>query len=437
MSYLDSLTNYERTARIPYNTNNFGLARVNRMLASLGHPERDFKSVHIAGTKGKGSTAAMLAEMLRPCGMKVGLYTSPHILSIRERIVLDGEMISESDFAKVIGAVAAITAKARVPQPTYFEVLTVAAFLHYSQQQADIAVVETGLGGRLDATNVISPEAVGITSVSYDHLAQLGSDLVSIAKEKAGIMKKGIPVISAPQRPSVKAALANVAQEVEAPLRFADEGVDFSYRFEFSRSHGRHARICLTTPTSRFEHLHVPLLGQHQAINCALALGLLDVLKSRGFPVEDSKAVAGLSNVKLRGRMEILSEEPRILVDAAHNAASISALMRAIGQNITYDSMVVVFGCHKDKDIAGMIRQIQLGADKIIFTSTGSPRSADPAELAAEYTEHSGKMAQVAPTLDEAMQIALGAVSREDLICITGSFYLVADAIRKFPTKPA
>jgi len=437
VSYLDSLTNHERNARIPYNSNNFGLARVNRLLAALGHPERDFKSVHIAGTKGKGSTATMLAEMLRPCNMTVGLYTSPHILSVRERIMVDGEMISESNFAKAIAAVAAVTTKARVPQPTYFEVLTVAAFHHFSVHDVDIAVVETGLGGRLDATNVITPEAVGITSVSYDHLAQLGTDLVSIATEKAGIMKKGVPAISAPQRPSVKEALMRAAEQIGAPLRFADEEVDFSYRFEFSRSHGRHARICLTTPTSRFEHLHVPLLGQHQAMNCALALGLLDALKGRGFAIEDQKAVAGLQNVRLRGRMEMLSEDPRILVDAAHNAASISALMRAIGQNITYDSMVVIFGCHKDKDIPGMIRQIQLGADKIIFTSTNSPRSADPAELAAEYTEHSGKMAQVAPRLEDALQIALGAVSREDLICITGSFYLVAEAIKTVTPKPA
>jgi dihydrofolate synthase/folylpolyglutamate synthase len=404
-------------------------------LAALGKPHRTFKSVHIAGTKGKGSTATMVAEMLRACGMKVGLYTSPHLLNIRERIVVNGKMISESVFAKAVAAVAAVAPEARVPKPTYFEVLTSVAFLHFAAEKVDIAVVEVGLGGRLDATNVITPEVVGITSISYDHLAQLGTDLVSIAQEKAGVIKKGIPVVSAPQPASVREVLRSAAETAEAPLRFSDEDVNFTYRFEFSRSVGRHARICLTTSTSRFEHLHVPLLGVHQATNCGVALTMLDVLKSRGLPIDDQQAMSGLSRVKLPGRMQMICEEPRILVDAAHNAASIDALMRAIGQNINYDSMIVIFGCHKDKDISGMIRRIQLGADKMIFIGTGSPRSADPVELAALYSEHSGKMAQVAGTLEEALRIAQSAATREDLICITGSFYLVAEAMREYGAK--
>ncbi len=435
VNYLDSLTNYERVVSRQYTSAKFGLARISRILAALGNPHRSFKSVHLAGTKGKGSTAAMLAGMLKGCGMRVGLYTSPHILDIRERIAVSGESISEAAFTRAVAEVAGVTGKARVADPTYFEVLTAAAFKHFADREVDIAVVETGLGGRLDATNVIQPEVVGITSISYDHIAQLGSTLESIAREKAGVIKKNTQVVSAPQRPPVREVLRAAAEAVSAPLRFADENVDFSYRFEFSRTAGRHARICLTTPTSRFEHLHVPLLGEHQAINCSLALGMLDILKSRGFPVNDRNAMEGLSKVELIGRMQMICESPRILVDGAHNAASIDALMRAIGQNIPYDSMVVIFGCQKDKDITGMIRRIQLGADKVIFTTTGSPRSAEPAELAAQYIEHSGKMAQVGRTLEDAMRIALGAISHEDLICVTGSFYLVAEAIRKFSTK--
>ena len=435
VNYLDSLTNFERAPRVPYDTTNFGVARASRLLAALGNPHRSIKCVHIAGTKGKGSTASMLAEMLRACGMRVGLYTSPHLLDIRERIVVNGEMIPEPAFARAVAAVTKITAKARVTHPTYFEVLTAAAFHHFNLEEVDIAVIETGLGGRLDATNVIRPEVVGITNISYDHLAQLGTDLISITKEKAGVFKHGVPIISAPQRPEVKKTLTEEAASAEAPLRFSNEGVDFSYRFEFSRSAGKHARICLTTPHSRFEHLHVPLFGAHQALNCTLALRLLDVLKTRGFDIDDRQAMAGLANVNLPGRMQIISQQPRILVDGAHNAASVEALVRATGQHITYDSMIVVFGCHKDKDVSGMIRQIQRGADKIIFTSTGSPRSCEPAELAADYTERSGKMAQTAPTLDAAMRIALSALTPEDLICITGSFYLVAEAIRKYGPK--
>lgn len=435
VNYLDSLTNYERVRRARYTPGNFGLARTARLLAAMGNPHRSFKSVHIAGTKGKGSTATMLAEMLRACGHQVGLYTSPHILDVRERIVVDGALIPEAAFTRGVSAVAAIAEKAKVPEPTYFEVLTAVAFQHFAACGVDLAVVETGMGGRLDSTNVITPEVVGISSISFDHVLQLGSELVSIAREKAGVIKKGIPVVSAPQPAEVKAVIREAADDAQAPLRFSNEGVDFSYRFEFSRAAGRHARICLTTPRSRFEHVCVPLLGEHQAINCTVALGMLDMLKTRGFAIDDQQAIAGLANVRLAGRMQMISEEPHILVDGAHNAASIDALMRAVGKHVAYDSMIVIFACQKDKDISGMLQRLRIGADKMIFTGTGSPRSADPAELAAEYTEHSGKMAQVGQTLEEAMQIATSAISREDLICITGSFYVVAEALRKFSRK--
>ena len=434
VNYLDSLTNYERAPRAKYNSNNFGLARMNRILAALGRPQKSFRSVHIVGTKGKGSTAAMLSAMLRACGVRVGVYTSPHLLNIRERIVVGEGMISEREFARTIARVVGVLVKARVNSPTYFEILTAAAFLHFSEREVDLAVIEAGLGGRLDSTNVIQPDVVGVTNISYDHVEQLGNDLPSIAREKAGAFKKGVTAVSAPQDEIVRKVLAESAEQAEAPLLFSDRDVTFSYRFEFSRSVGRHARICLTTPNSRFEHLHVPLHGEHQAANCSLALTILDVLKSRGVAIDDQDAMTGLSTVKLPGRMQLICDEPRILVDGAHNAASINALMRAIGQNIPYDSMIVIFACHKDKDIAGILRHLQLGADKIIFTSTGSPRSAEPAELAAAYSEHSGKMVQVAPTLAEAMRIAQSAITREDLICVTGSFYLVAQAMREFRT---
>ena len=435
VNYLDSLTNYERVPRARYTPGNFGLSRMTRLLSALGNPHRAFKSVHIVGTKGKGSTSAMTAEMLRACELRVGLYTSPHILNVRERIVVDGSVISEGAFAKGIAHVVGLTKKAKLPAPTYFEVLTALAFHHFAEKEVDIAVVETGMGGRLDATNVITPEVVGIVGISLDHAAQLGDDLPSITREKVGVFKKGVPVVSAPQRPEVKEIIQQAAIEIEAPLQYANENVGFSYRFEFSREIGRHARICLTTPTSRFEHVHVPLMGEHQAANCAVALRIIDTLKSRGFSIDDHQAQQGLSNVRLSGRMQMICEEPRILVDGAHNAASIDALMRGIGQHIAYDSMIVVFACQKDKDISGMLRRLQVGADKMIFTSTRTPRSADPAALAAEYTEHSGKMAQVGKTFAEALRIATSAITREDLICITGSFYLVGEAMRKFSAR--
>jgi dihydrofolate synthase/folylpolyglutamate synthase len=416
--------------------NTFTLSREKRILAELGHPHKLFRSVHIAGTKGKGSTAAMLSHMLQGNHIKVGVYTSPHIVDVRERISVNGLMIPEATFGKVAGRVAAAIERAKIEPPTYFEFLTAVAFQYFADQAVDVAIIETGLGGRLDATNVIKPEVCGITSISYDHMAVLGNTLEEIAGEKAGIFKEHVPVVSAPQPKGVKLVLKKAAERVKAPLLFAGDDIEFSYRFESSRSTGPQARICVTTATSHFDHLPVPLVGEHQAINCGLAVGLLDQLKNRGFAIDNEAAIAGLSRVALEGRMELMCTKPRVLADGAHNAASVEALMRAIGQNISYDSMVVIFGCCADKDVNGMLRLIQLGADKVIFTEIKSPRTALAKDLAARFAEVSGKMAQVAHNLSEALEIAEKAISREDLICVTGSFHLVAEAKKLFADHP-
>ncbi|MCH7700405.1 MAG: bifunctional folylpolyglutamate synthase/dihydrofolate synthase [Planctomycetes bacterium] len=437
MVYLGKLANLEQLPRVEYNSKNFSVARMGRLLGVLGHPERRYRVCHLAGTKGKGSTATMLTAMLAKCGYRVGLFTSPHLLSVRERICVGGEMITEQQFTRGLNGVIQACQRARITRPTYFEVITALGFQHFADAEVDFAVIETGLGGRLDSTNVVQPEVCGITSISIDHVAQLGSSLTGIAEEKAGIIKEGVPVISAPQRPEVKGVLRRVAEARSAPIRFAGEdGMLFSFRFESSQGIGPHTRLSLTTQTSRFEHIHVPLLGDHQAINCALALGMMDALKSRGVAIDDQLATDGLAGVSLAGRMEVVHEDPRILVDGAHNAASVEALMRAIGQNVPYDSMVVIFGCHRDKDVAGMLRHIQLGADKVIFTSTGSPRSIAPADLAARFGELCGKMAQVAEDVEEALHIAQSAVDSEDLICVTGSFVLVGRVKRLFGAVP-
>jgi dihydrofolate synthase/folylpolyglutamate synthase len=204
--------------------------------------------------------------------------------------------------------------------------------------------------------------------------------------------------------------------------------IDFSHRFETSPEHGPHNRVCLTTPTSKFEHLRVPLHGIHQAINCGLALAVLDKLKGCGYTIDNDKTLEGLSKVKMTGRMEMICEDPRILIDGAHNAASIRALMHAIGQSIPYDSMIVIFGCNEDKDFKGMLRELQFGADKVIFTRSNSLRAMSPDLLVEAYAEISGKMCQSAICLDEAMRLAKSAVGKEDLICVTGSFYLIGQA---------
>lgn len=430
LAFLNSTIDVEKLPRPTYTPQLFNLSRMLRLLSKVGNPHRKLRTVHIAGTKGKGSTAAMLSSMLRSCGYKVGLYSSPHLVDLRERISVDGVLISESELTKLVAEVAAASKKLRADTPTFFELMTVIAFKHFVNKKVDLAVVEVGLGGRLDSTNVIKPEVCGITSISLDHTRLLGNTLAQIAEEKAGIFKPGVPVISAPQTRDVKKTLQRIAQRNNVPIRFAGEDIEFSYRFESSRLAGPHTRVSVSTPTSRFEHLHVPLLGEHQAINCGVALGIMAALKERGFAIDELRAIDGLSKVRLPGRMEMISTEPRIMVDGAHNAASVQALMRAIGQNIPYDSMVVIFGCQADKDYVRMLRHIQLGADKVIFTSTGHPRGADPADLLSCFSEMSGKMAQMTPTLQEALDVASRAVGREDLICVTGSFYLVGLAKR-------
>ncbi len=430
MRFLSSQTDYEQMLRVRYNSDTFNLDRMRNLLKKISNPHVKLRSVHIAGTKGKGSTAMMLASMLQACGYKVGLYVSPHITCIRERITVNGQKIPQREMTRLITQVAPHVEKMKDDKPTFFEILTAIAFLHFKNQEVDLAVVETGLGGRLDSTNVLQPEVCGLTSISIDHTYQLGNGLADIAKEKAGILKADIPAISVPQDPAAKRVLKKVASEAKTKVMFTGDDIEFSYRVESSRTHGCHTRVCLTTPLSQFEHLPVPALGEHQAVNCGLALALLDQLKHKGLAIDDKRAIRGLQQVQLPGRMELLRTDPRLLVDGAHNAASIQALMRGIGQHIPYDSMVMVFGCAADKDIRGMLQQVATGADKLIFTPVpGSTRSADPRDLAEAYTELSdGRVAQIVDDLREALNVANSAVTREDLIVVTGSFYLVGEA---------
>lgn len=437
LEYLFNRTDYEKQTRLRYNVTTFSLERMEKLLSHIGNPHKKLATAHIAGTKGKGSTATMLARMLEANDYSVGLYTSPHVVDLHERIAINGRNISDSELLGLINRIYAPVekmSKDKDSTPTFFEIFTAMAFMYFVDKKVDIAVIETGLGGRLDSTNVIEPAVVGITSISIDHQNLLGNTIDSIAREKAGVIKKGIPVVTVTQDPAAMKEIKKAALAVKAPLMVTGKDIDFSYRFESSREHGPHTRICLTTPTSKFEHLKVPLPGEHQALNCGLAIAMLDALKVSGYKIDDNKAIEGLKDIKMPGRMEIIHHDPRILIDGAHNAASIKALISAIGQHIPYDSMVVIFGCGQDKDVRGMLEQLQYGADKMIFTRSNSSKAMYPQDLADMYTEICGKMCQTAMSLSEALRIAYSAISKEDLVCITGSFYLVGQA--KIMFKP-
>jgi dihydrofolate synthase/folylpolyglutamate synthase len=397
----------ERMRSVRYNTTTFNLERMRRLLKVLDNPQKHVQFVHIAGTKGKGSTVAMLSSMLVGSGYTVGAFTSPHMVDMRERITINERMIPHADFVDIMKLIQAQTEEFGTSQPTFFEILTAVAIKYFSDQAVDIVLLETGLGGRLDSTNVIKPLVCGVTQISLDHMNILGKELTEIAAEKAGIFKKNVPAFTVQQDPKVLKVLRSVAEEVGAPLHVIGDDIDFSYRFEVSRDLGPHTRVCLMTSRETYDHLPVPLQGEHQALNCGLALALLDKLCEHQFAASEENLIQGLSETTLAGRMELVRSEPRILLDGAHNAASIQSLIRAVGAHIPYDSMVMIFGCAEDKDVDGMLQQVNLGADKVIFTrARANPRAVEPAELMRRFGEMTGKMAQVAPRLPEALNLA-------------------------------
>ncbi len=426
--YLNEQVNFERMRVVRYDESTFKLERVRKLLRALDNPHEQIRTVHVAGTLGKGSTAAMIAAMLQGCGYAVGLYTSPHLIDIRERITINGRSIGKTDFTKLMRLVSAAAVKQR-STPTFFELLTAMAFRYFADEVVDIAIIETGLGGRLDATNVITPEVTVITRIDYDHMQILGRTLPEIAREKAGILKRHVPALTIEQDPGVDAVLRETAETLAAPYHVIGKDIEFSCRFDTSEALGPHTRVCVLTETSQFMHLPVPLAGEHQALNCGLALATIDTLKASGLSFPEVPLHDGLARTETPGRMELLWREPRILIDGAHNPAAIKALMRSVGAYVPYDSMICIFGCCQDKDIPALLSELAMGGDKIIFTrARGTPRATEPEFLHRIFTEQSGKMSQIAATLPDALELATRAVGRDDLICITGSFYLAGEA---------
>ncbi len=431
LRYLNARVDLERARLTRHHRGSFKLDRMAALAKQLGNPQDAMRIVHVAGTKGKGSACAMLAACLEGCGYTVGMYTSPHLVELRERIQINGEMITKAEFRSCMErvAVAATAVEGKHGEATYFELLTALGFMFFAEKAVDIAVIEVGLGGRFDATNIVRPDVALVTEISLDHSQVLGDTLPEIAREKAGIFKSCGAAITVPQPPGVIEAMREVAEEAGAKLEVLGKDIDFSYRFESSADLGPHHRVCVTSPRSGFEHFASPLPGEHQAYNCGLALAALDTLRARGIETPEADVAHGLSCTHIPGRMELVYEQPKILLDGAHNAASMAALIKTVGAHIPYDSMVLIFGCAVDKDIRGMLEKVDLGADKVIFTrSSTNPRAADPKDLQRMFAEVSGKMSQVAPTLKDAINIAYRAVGKTDLILIAGSFYLVGEA---------
>lgn len=430
LEYILGFTDYEKSPSLLYSAANYDLRRVEDLLQRLANPHLKARTVHIAGTKGKGSVAAMIASALCAAHHKTGLFTSPHLHTLRERIAVDGEPISEQALISAIDElrpqVEAVNHDGTYGQLTTFEVMTAAAFLYFRNRRVDFQVLEVGLGGRLDATNVVNPEICVITPISLDHVAILGDTVAKIAAEKAGIIKPGCVVVSSPQQPEAAEVIRGACRKKGVML--ITIGNDITWQKGTADLSGQSLRV--NGSSSRYE-LTIPLLGAHQLENAATAIAVLEVLN---IPMES--IIAGLAQVKWPGRLEVLQQKPLFVVDGAHNIDSARRLREAIDQYFDFDHLILIIGVLSDKDIAGIANELMPISDRVIVTRSRHPRSAEPAELANKL-EKWGVKTEVAQDVVTAVTQAKIIAREKDLICATGSLFVVAEAREHIKGLPA
>ncbi|HIE39538.1 MAG TPA: bifunctional folylpolyglutamate synthase/dihydrofolate synthase, partial [Anaerolineae bacterium] len=400
------------------------LTRVERLLDRLGNPHRAYPSIHIAGTKGKGSTAAMVESALRAGGYRTGLYTSPHLHTFRERIRVGGGLISREEVVALVEELRSLIAQ--VPGTTTFEAITAMAFAYFARQGVEMLVAEVGLGGRLDATNVLKPEVSVITSLSLDHTYLLGETLPEIAREKAGIIKSEVPVVSAPQRPEAIHVIEEVSRKRRAPL--VEVGRDWTWDpgpFDLKGQAFVARRVGDGGDVLAGDYW-IPLLGRHQLENGVAALAALQVLREGGVELPRPVVKEGLRRVEWPGRMEVLGRTPLAVADCAHNPYSAQVLRTALEEWFPGTRWVLVFGASADKDIAGMLRALLPITDYLIVTRSEHPRAAAPIEL-ADVAASVGGGAEVAVNVRRALQRALATMDPGSGLLFTGSVFLVAE----------
>ena len=423
LDYIYSFTDYEKQIAYSYAPEHFNLARVEQLLGLLGDPHRRFKSVHIAGTKGKGSTSAMIASILCAAGYRTGLYTSPHLHSFRERILLDGQMIGQAQVAALLEHLKPLVE--RIEGITTFEIMTALAFTYFAQRGAEFAAIEVGLGGRLDATNVIEPLVSVITSLSYDHTEVLGTTLSEIAREKAGIIKEGIPVVSAPQEPEAMAVIEGVCRERGAELVVV--GRDWTCDAREANLEGQSFKV--QGPWSEVQGLDlwIPLLGRYQLINATAAVAAIENLREQGIPIPEASVREGLRQVRWPGRLEVLGQEPWVVVDGAHNGDSARKLVAAMMELFHHRRLILVFGALTGHSVPDMLDALLPAADKVILTRANRIRAVATSDLLREVHARR-REAEVTERVAEALERALALASPEDLICATGSLSIAAEA---------
>ena len=394
-----------------------GLATISRLMRGLGNPQDRFSSIHIAGTNGKGSIAAFASSVLAHGGYKVGLYTSPHLVRFNERIQINGCPVSDKDVAQVAEAVQRVYTQGE--PPTFFECATAMAFYYFALKEVDWAVLETGMGGRHDATNVVHPEVSVISNISLEHQQYLGSTLAKIAHEKGGIIKGGAGVVTATRQKSALRAIEQVAAEKRVPL----------YRLgkEIRTRRNNEGTFTYIGINHRWPRVMIGLIGDHQVTNAALALGALELLMEKGLYLTDDAIYAGLAATRWPGRLEVLSRNPLILLDGAHNPSAVRTLKKFLESSIAFRRLTMVVGILEDKAWKPMLRELTGIADRMILTRPRYERAADPYELASFARPLKHDLA-VIPHLPDAISLALEEASPADAVCITGSLYTVGDA---------
>jgi dihydrofolate synthase/folylpolyglutamate synthase len=442
LDYLYSFIDYSLQRTYPYSTHTFDLGRMHAFLARLGDPHRHCAVIHVAGTKGKGSVSAMLESVLRASGLRTGFYLSPHLIDFCERIRLGGAPIPHDRLAGLVDSLRGEVEQ--VPGLTTFEITTAAAFRYFQEEHADVVVAEVGLGGRLDATNVVSPVVSVITSLSYDHTHLLGDTLAEIAREKAGIIKPGIPVVSSPQEGEAMQVLLSVSEERNAPLTLIGRDWHFApdrrsldgqsfFLWKAERQADVDAALArgedLQPITARYE---IPLLGYHQIINAAAAVAALDTARE-SLPAVSGEAVRrGLGSVRWEGRFQLLHRSPAVVVDSAHNVDSARRLRIALDDYFPMRRVVLVFGASDDKDVAGMLDELLPRVSRLIATRSTHPRAADPEKIASLARER-GCPAETSPDPRPALERGLELIGPEDVLLSAGSLFVAGAVLEEWP----
>lgn len=432
LSYLEALraildrADFERDRGTPYAQRNWRLARVEELLERLGSPHRAYATVHIAGTKGKGSTTAMVDAILRAAGYRTGMYTSPHLHTFRERIRLQGEPIGEAQLVELVEGILPLLESR--PLISVFETITALAMWHFARSAVDVGVFEVGMGGRLDATNVIHPLVSIITSISIDHVGILGSTLAEIAGEKAGIIKPRVPVISAPQRAPALRVVRETSARLGAPLTLVQS--DWRWRALGRGPEGQHLAVYRRGNGRKpdYPDLYLPLLGEFQLENACTAIAGLEVLREQGMEIPVEAVPQGLAQVQWPGRMQVLSREPLVVVDGAHNPYSINQLIKSLPAYLDYERIVLIFGAGRTHRPGALLEVLLPSVADIYVTEANHPKAAS-VELLRDIALEFERDVRMAPSAVEALREAVAAARPGDLILATGSLFLVAEVM--------